>query len=269
MPLTRPERRYLEDLFGMGSGYVLSFSNRTFSDFFAHYCGEVDIDDTKYQTYGTSKANRLRSFWDQEPDYMVARFLEGVIDDEQVEPDERLREIIIRLKSAPGHVVSIQHAKRIGDELNAAFISRQCHRMQEALEKDDPELAIGSAKEFLESLAKAIIHARSIPMETSKPDLRVMVKACLKDMELVPDAISDKTKAKDTIKRVLSNLSTIVDGIDELRNHYGTGHGPGHAYQGLQIRHARLVVNAATALGVFLYDTHQYKSAARKEEVVV
>jgi len=32
--LTSLEKRKLEDLFGMKSGYVMSFSNRTFAEFF-------------------------------------------------------------------------------------------------------------------------------------------------------------------------------------------------------------------------------------------
>jgi hypothetical protein len=32
--LTSTERRKLEQLLGMGSGYVLNFSNRTFDEFF-------------------------------------------------------------------------------------------------------------------------------------------------------------------------------------------------------------------------------------------
>jgi hypothetical protein len=51
----------VEDVFEMGGGYVLDFSNRTFAQFFAAEL-DVDIDDTAYARIGTSKANRLRCF---------------------------------------------------------------------------------------------------------------------------------------------------------------------------------------------------------------
>lgn len=60
--LSSIEKRRLERLFNMGGGYVLNFSDRTFGDFFEEHTG-LDIDHTRYKKHGTSKANRLRSFW--------------------------------------------------------------------------------------------------------------------------------------------------------------------------------------------------------------
>ncbi len=51
----------LDDIFDMGSGYVLNFSDRTFAQFFAEELN-IDIDDPAYKKYGTSKAKRLRCF---------------------------------------------------------------------------------------------------------------------------------------------------------------------------------------------------------------
>lgn len=52
---------FLDDLFEMGSGYVLNFSNSTFSRFFADELN-VDIDDPVYAEQGGSKGKRLRYF---------------------------------------------------------------------------------------------------------------------------------------------------------------------------------------------------------------
>lgn len=51
----------IEDLFDMGSGYVLDFSDRTMALFFAEEL-DIDIDDPTYARNGTSKAKRLRCF---------------------------------------------------------------------------------------------------------------------------------------------------------------------------------------------------------------
>lgn len=58
--LTGSERRKLEKLLGMGGGYVLNFSDRTFGVFFDEF--RVEIDDECYRGNGTSKANRMRTF---------------------------------------------------------------------------------------------------------------------------------------------------------------------------------------------------------------
>lgn len=52
---------FLDDLFNMGSGYVLSFSDRTFTQFFAEELN-IDIDDMVYARNGGSKGKRLRCF---------------------------------------------------------------------------------------------------------------------------------------------------------------------------------------------------------------
>ncbi len=52
---------FLDDVFEMGGGYVLNFSDRTFAQFFAEEIN-IDIDDRRYAQQGTSKAKRLRFF---------------------------------------------------------------------------------------------------------------------------------------------------------------------------------------------------------------
>lgn len=42
--LSGSDRRRLEKLFGMGGGYVLNFSERTFGDFFDEYRVEIDAE---------------------------------------------------------------------------------------------------------------------------------------------------------------------------------------------------------------------------------
>ena len=53
--------KLLDEIFEMGGGYVLDFSNRTFSEFFIEELG-INIDDSAFETNGTSKAKRLRCY---------------------------------------------------------------------------------------------------------------------------------------------------------------------------------------------------------------
>lgn len=61
------DMRLIDDLFEMGGGYVLDFSNKTFAEFFDDEL-ELDIDDPRYEVEGTSKAKRLRYFLRSEDD---------------------------------------------------------------------------------------------------------------------------------------------------------------------------------------------------------
>ena len=76
--LTGADKEILEIVFGMKSGYVLNFSDAGFEQFFESY--DVDIHGARYRIYGTSKAKKLRAFWDQEPDDLVGRVLFGLLD---------------------------------------------------------------------------------------------------------------------------------------------------------------------------------------------
>ena len=71
------EKQIFEKLFDRG-GYVLDFSNRTFTEFFNDF--HIDIDSSKYQIYGTSKMKRLRAFWDNENNKIVGEVLESLLE---------------------------------------------------------------------------------------------------------------------------------------------------------------------------------------------
>ena len=137
------------------------------------------------------------------------------------------------------------------------YVAQQITRMEAAV-LNDPSLAIGTAKELVETCCKTILTERGVSFSKSA-DLPELVKLTSKELELTPDDINDKAKAGDTIKRLLSNLATITQGVAELRNHYGTGHGKAAGAKGLQSRHAKLAVGAASTLAVFLTETHNEK----------
>lgn len=76
--LNDTEKRYFEALFGMSSGYVLDYTDATFAEFFSRH--GIDIHNAKYQTFGTSKAKKLRSFWEKEADAVVGNVLAEMLD---------------------------------------------------------------------------------------------------------------------------------------------------------------------------------------------
>lgn len=75
--LTEIDKRYFEKVLEMQGGYIPGFSDATFQEFFKRY--GVEIHSQKYQTYGTSKAKKMRAFWEQEPDDLVGRVLEEML----------------------------------------------------------------------------------------------------------------------------------------------------------------------------------------------
>jgi hypothetical protein len=139
-----------------------------------------------------------------------------------------------------------------------SYVAQQITRMEAAVNAD-PGLAIGTAKELVETCCKTILSDRGIT-DIDKLELAQLVKKTSKELKLTPDDISDSAKAADVIKRLLSNLATITQGVAELRNQYGTGHGRTGRAKGLEARHAKLAVGAASTLAVFLIETHDART---------
>ena len=88
--LTDVEKRYLEKVLNMGGGYVLDYSDATFEEFFYRY--KVNSHSDRYQAYGTSKAKKMRAFWEREPDALVARVLSEMLDSYEADCDLSGRE---------------------------------------------------------------------------------------------------------------------------------------------------------------------------------
>lgn len=150
--------------------------------------------------------------------------------------------------------VAVNHLRSVAAPVNAAYISQQITRIEAAI-TSDPELAIGTAKELVETVAKTILDDLGISYG-KKDDLPTLVKAVRKELRLVPGDIQESASAADVIRRILSNLATVTDGIASLRNSHGTGHGRSRQQAGLQPRHARLAAGAAATLATFLFETH-------------
>jgi len=108
--------RFVDDLvdFIRGRGYVLDFSDPSFSEFFAAEL-DVDIDDPIYAEHGGSKGKRLRCFLQKVDDATATRTLKALWEHRaefltrtsQVDPipnaEGRLLSLIARLSGQPAN----------------------------------------------------------------------------------------------------------------------------------------------------------------------
>lgn len=161
-----------------------------------------------------------------------------------------------------GGRVAIQGVARMAVQFDAAYIQTQVTRIESAIE-NDPALAIGSAKELVETCCKTILGERGVEVDDNM-DVPKLVKTTLRELKLTPDDVrapkketETASKAAESMKRMLQNLGGIAGSLAELRNLVGSGHGPDGKVRGPQPRHARLAVGAATTLVMFMFETQQ------------
>ncbi|MGE6475088.1 abortive infection family protein [Psychrobacter sp. NPDC078631] len=140
---------------------------------------------------------------------------------------------------------------------NADYVSQQINLMESSIETS-PYQAIGVAKELMETACKSIFTSRQEEYNKNW-DLSKLMRETTKLFKLTPDDISNEAKAAKSIRQILGSLSAVVQGIAEVRNEYGSGHGKDSQFKGLQPRHAKLAVGAASTLAIYLLETHEMR----------
>lgn len=160
---------------------------------------------------------------------------------------------------------AVVRAKTVADALNAGWMAKEIERLENAVERD-PALAIGTAKELVETCCKSILTKRSVSF-TKSDDLGDLTKKLTKELQLVPDGISDATKGAENIRLILRNLTQLTSNLAQLRGLYGTGHGRDGQHRGLQPRHARLAVASAVAFIDFVSETFRQRESQASKPV--
>lgn len=113
----------------------------------------------------------------------------------------------------------------------------------------EPREAVSAACNILESIFKIYISDENLVMP-QKQDLQNIWKVVRADMGFDPSLVQD-----DDLKKVLSGILSVVDGIGAFRTHASSAHGEGRKLYNLKPRHARLVIHSAHTLSLFVLET--------------
>jgi hypothetical protein len=140
------------------------------------------------------------------------------------------------------------------DDFGSAYVKKQIDRAQRNIEQD-PELAIGSAKELIETTCKTILTRLGQPL---KEDLPALVRATLDHLSIDLTGVHDLARAQNAVRRLLGSLSGLGAGVAEVRNAVGTGHGRDASAGDIQSMYARLTVNATATLVTFMMDRFRF-----------
>ena len=180
--LTIKERRELENALEMEGGYVLSFSNSTFAEFFEENFG-VEIYSDKYSFYGDSKAKRMRAFWKKEDNALVGEVLNLLLNnnssDECYQIVRRLRESS-DYKLIDEHLVPI-HGEEEAKEIEQAVKSLPYSNARGHLKKAVKLFADRPDPDYANSIKESISAVESLSRElTGKKDFSAAVRK-LKD----------------------------------------------------------------------------------------
>ena len=158
---------------------------------------------------------------------------------------------------------ALKLARSLSEKLEAPYFNKEVERLSRSINTGDEAQLIGDAKDLLETVALTIIQQRG-GQEPSSTDLQARVKAALVLLELTPEKIEKGHIAEKALKRIFSSIPNLVQGLAELRNTYGKGHGRTGNHSSLERRHAVLAVQSSLTVATFLIETHYYKSQKNK-----
>ncbi len=121
-----------------------------------------------------------------------------------------------------------------------------------ALERvsSDPAGAITSARALLESVCKHILDNIDCSYEKHS-DLRKLYRTTARALTLSPEQ-----QKEDIFRQVLGGCATVASGLAGMRNIFGDAHGAGPSHIEPEVRHARLAVNAACTVALFLIESY-------------
>ncbi|WP_151704927.1 abortive infection family protein [Nitrincola alkalilacustris] len=113
----------------------------------------------------------------------------------------------------------------------------------------EPREAVSAACNILESIFKTYITDEKLEMP-QKQDLQNVWKVVRSDLGFNPGALED-----DDLKKILSGVLSVVDGIGAFRTHASSAHGQGRKIYNLKPRHARLAIHSAHTIALFVLET--------------
>jgi hypothetical protein len=139
-------------------------------------------------------------------------------------------------------------------QLGLSDVDAHAARIRRGL-RDDPAQAVGSSKELLETVLKAVLGLHGSGPET-KRDIPQLIKQANVKLGLDAAGVRGDDPGAVHRRKLLGSLSTIVNTTGELRNAgLGTGHGLSVGPT-LDVASARLVAAAATAVATFYIEAY-------------
>ena len=120
----------------------------------------------------------------------------------------------------------------------------------------NPTLAIGLAKDLIESCCKTILDKKEIAY-TKNEDVTKLTNKVMDALDLLPASVNSEVHGASAIKALLGNLRAIPTKLAEMKNSFGSGHGKTAWFMGLEERHAKLAVFSSIMFVELIWDTFE------------
>lgn len=225
--LTYKENFLIEKLFEMPTGYVMDFSNRTFEQFIYDSL-RINIYDDKYNYASGSKANRLRAFLREEPNYKVGQLLSALLEywhtkaivgeyGFELEKDKNIYneclKIAARLKEET-IVDEIEVIKEIEDDQD---FNRLAKSIRESIDKNEPEVALDRLHTYLMKYTRQLCQNHNVEIKKNE-SLNAIYGKYIKFL------ISTGKIESKMSENILKYSINILESFNDIRNNKSFAH---------------------------------------------
>ncbi|MCU1494270.1 MAG: Abortive infection C-terminus [Acidimicrobiaceae bacterium] len=156
------------------------------------------------------------------------------------------------LRRAPVRVLDLGFL-RGGGRLEDDVVTSFERRLAGMRDRRNVPRGIAAAKELVEAVNDAARHAMTMTREkdsTLGKDCKQVREALLHRLSRVHPGTVDLERKAFTLT---TGLNTVIDGLAQVRNDLGEGHGRRAAPKGLQLRHAGLAIEASLAYARYVF----------------
>lgn len=214
------ERSRLEKLFGMASGYVLNFSNRTFQEFIIDSV-RLDIYCGKYDNASNSKAYLLRKFWEVESSHIVGKLLNDLIDMAKEQSlhrtDETLLDECRRIAERLRQGAPAEELEAIGKELTEKDFDLLVKSIRASIDANEPEAGLDRLHTFVTKFFRRLCEEKGITASKDKP-LHSLLGEYIKKIK--DEGVIEAQMTERILKSSIANLES----FNSVRNDHSFAH---------------------------------------------
>ncbi|MBL1411101.1 abortive infection family protein [Sphingobacterium faecale] len=134
--------------------------------------------------------------------------------------------------------------------LDSDYVKQKIDLMNQNVDQAT-DIAIGTGKELLETVCKSVLKQKNV-MTNKDWTLSQLIKNTITSLDVKPKTVANPENAERSIRQILGGIASIVQGISELRNSYGSGHGKDDDFKGLDPIYARLFIAMVADISLFI-----------------
>ncbi|MBD1829824.1 abortive infection family protein [Microcoleus vaginatus GB1-A2] len=224
--LSSIEKVKLEKMFDMEAGYVLDFSNRTFQEFIIENTN-IDIADGKYDYASGSKANRLRTFWAKEANYIVGKIISAFLEYwktkklinhiEISQAEQALFDDCYTIAERLKQDSIVENIDAIQPYSNDKEFSVLAKSIRESIQNNEPEVTLDRLHTYVVKYTKKLCDKYGISYDRNKP-LHSLFGEYVKYLR------QNRFIESQMTERILKSSISILESFNDVRNNQSLAH---------------------------------------------